>query len=30
MPNLIIDSSETDDLIAYILGLKKPFAPTRQ
>ena len=23
MPNLIIDSSDTDDLIAYILGLKK-------
>ena len=24
MPNLIIDSSDTDDLIAYILSLKKP------
>jgi mono/diheme cytochrome c family protein len=30
MPNLIIDSSDTDDLIAYILSLKEPFAQTRQ
>ena len=28
MPNLIIDSSDTDDLIAYILSLKTPFAQT--
>jgi mono/diheme cytochrome c family protein len=25
MPNLIIPASETDDLVAYILGLRKPF-----
>ncbi|MEP6838829.1 MAG: cytochrome c [Bradyrhizobium sp.] len=25
MPNLIIRESDTDDLIAYILSLKKPF-----
>jgi mono/diheme cytochrome c family protein len=30
MPNLIIDNSDTDDLIAYILSLKKRFAQTRQ
>jgi mono/diheme cytochrome c family protein len=30
MPKLIIDSSDTDDLIAYILSLKGPFAQTRQ
>ena len=30
MPNLIIDSSDTDDLIAYILSLNEPFAQTRQ
>ena len=30
MPNLIVDSSDTDDLIAYILSLKEPFAQTRQ
>jgi cytochrome c len=30
MPNLIIDSSDTDDLIAYILSLKEPFTQTRQ
>ena len=30
MPNLIIDSSDTDDLIAYILSFKGPFAQTRQ
>ena len=30
MPNLIINNSDTDDLIAYILSLKKPFAPTRR
>ena len=27
MPNLIISNSDTDDLIAYILSLKEPFAP---
>ena len=30
MPNLILDSSDTNDVIAYILSLKEPFAPTRQ
>ena len=30
MPNLIIDSSDTDDVIAYMLSLKEPFAQTRQ
>lgn len=29
MPNLIISDRDTDDLVAYILGLKKPAAPTR-
>jgi mono/diheme cytochrome c family protein len=29
MPNLIISDGDTDDLIAYILGLRKPAAPTR-
>jgi mono/diheme cytochrome c family protein len=30
MPNFIIASSDTDDLIAYILGLRQPSAPNRQ
>jgi len=30
MPNLIIPDSETDDLIAYILTLKRSFAPSRR
>jgi hypothetical protein len=30
MPILIIDSSDTDDLIAYILSFKEPIAQTRQ
>jgi len=30
MPNLIISDPDTDDLIAYILSLKEPFAPIRQ
>ena len=30
MPNMIIDSSDTDDVIAYMLSLKEPFAQTRQ
>ena len=30
MPNLIISKSDTDDLVAYILSLKEPFAPIRQ
>jgi mono/diheme cytochrome c family protein len=30
MPNLIIPNSETDDLIAYILGLRQPSAPRRR
>jgi hypothetical protein len=29
MPNLIISDSETDDLIAYMINLKQPSAPTR-
>jgi hypothetical protein len=29
MPILIIDSSDIDDLIAYIVSLKEPFAQTR-
>jgi mono/diheme cytochrome c family protein len=30
MPNLIISESDTDDVIAYILGLKQPVAPIKQ
>lgn len=30
MPNLIISESDTDDVIAYILGLKTPVAPVRR
>ena len=30
MPNLIIPDAETDDLIAYILSLKEPPAPSRR
>jgi len=30
MPNLIISNSDTDDLIANILGLKESFSPIRQ
>ena len=29
MPNLIISEKDTDDVIAYILGLKDPAGPTR-
>lgn len=30
MPNLIIPDSQTDDLIAYILNLREPSAPSRR
>jgi mono/diheme cytochrome c family protein len=30
MPNLIIPDSQTDDLIAYILNLRQPSAPSRR
>lgn len=30
MPNLIISEPDTDDVIAYILGLKAPVAPVRR
>jgi mono/diheme cytochrome c family protein len=30
MPNLIISDAQTDDLIAYILSLKQPLAPSRR
>jgi hypothetical protein len=30
LPNLIISESDTDDVIAYILGLKQPVVPIQQ